>query len=61
MISLGPNEVSFVDADLIPKIMGPDGMPKGPSKFLLCDCSSKLCSNTFQCLTARECLVHLKT
>ncbi|KAI5120330.1 hypothetical protein M0805_000390 [Coniferiporia weirii] len=29
-IRVGPNEVSFVDADLIPKIMGPDGMPKGP-------------------------------
>ncbi|KAI5120324.1 hypothetical protein M0805_000384 [Coniferiporia weirii] len=30
-VRVGPNEVSFVDVGLITKIMGPDGMPKGPS------------------------------
>ena len=35
MIHAGPNQLSFIDASLIPKIMGADGMPKGPSGFLL--------------------------
>ncbi|KZT11544.1 cytochrome P450 [Laetiporus sulphureus 93-53] len=30
VVRVGPNELSIVDADLIPYIMGPDGMPKGP-------------------------------
>ncbi|KAH8104189.1 high nitrogen upregulated cytochrome P450 monooxygenase 1 [Phellopilus nigrolimitatus] len=29
-VRIGPNELSFADADLIPKILGPNGMPKGP-------------------------------
>ncbi|KAL5529837.1 hypothetical protein ACEPAF_6094 [Sanghuangporus sanghuang] len=29
-VRVGPNQLSFVDASLIPKIMGSDGMPKGP-------------------------------
>ncbi|EJD01754.1 high nitrogen upregulated cytochrome P450 monooxygenase 1 [Fomitiporia mediterranea MF3/22] len=29
-VRIGPNQLSFIDASLIPKIMGPDGMPKGP-------------------------------
>lgn len=29
---LGPNELSIIDKDSIPSIMGPQGMPKGPRK-----------------------------
>lgn len=35
----GPNQLSFIDVSLIPRIMGSDGMPKGPCKsphVLLC-------------------------
>ena len=35
MIHAGPNQLSFIDASLIPGIMGADGMPKGPSQSLL--------------------------
>ncbi|KAH9932278.1 cytochrome P450 [Fomitopsis serialis] len=30
IVRVGPNELSIVDAELLPNIMGPDGMPKGP-------------------------------
>ncbi|KAI5116694.1 hypothetical protein M0805_002856 [Coniferiporia weirii] len=30
VIRIGPNQLSVADADLIPDILGPDGMPKGP-------------------------------
>ncbi|TFK46946.1 cytochrome P450 [Heliocybe sulcata] len=30
IVRVGPNELSVADADLLPSIMGPSGMPKGP-------------------------------
>ncbi|KZT11556.1 cytochrome P450 [Laetiporus sulphureus 93-53] len=30
IVRIGPNEISVVDVELIPYILGPDGMPKGP-------------------------------
>ena len=32
---LGPNELSIVDVEMIPYIIGPQGLPKGPSKINL--------------------------
>ena len=32
---LGPNELSIVNVELIPYIIGPQGLPKGPSKINL--------------------------
>ena len=29
----GPNELSVTDKDMLPSILGSQGMPKGPSKF----------------------------
>lgn len=29
----GPNEVSVADVDIIPNILGPDGMTRGPCLF----------------------------
>ena len=31
---LGPNELSIVNVELIPYIIGPQGLPKGPSKII---------------------------
>ncbi|TFY54545.1 hypothetical protein EVJ58_g8800 [Rhodofomes roseus] len=30
VVRIGPNELSVVDVDLLPRILGPEGMPKGP-------------------------------